>query len=231
MDYAKQSLADALAANYVTGTLRHGARRRFESLMGSHPSLRAAVHAWEARLMPLTSVVEPVAPSAAVWAGIERRLGGGAAEAAPEGRFRWSWWPTLAGLSSAVALVFGVMLAVPPAVQPPVVVVLAPSGAEGEPLATQARFVASVSGDGRSLVLRPVEALSPAADRAFELWAVPAQGAPRSLGVIDAQRGGKVIKAQLLNNTAAFAVSLEPRGGSPTGLPTGPVISVGKLAV
>jgi anti-sigma-K factor RskA len=32
-----------------------------------------------------------------------------------------------------------------------------------------------------------------------------------------------------LSATAALAVSLEPPGGSPTGLPTGPVIASGKL--
>ena len=39
----------------------------------------------------------------------------------------------------------------------------------------------------------------------------------------------RVIRVELLKNTAAFAVSVEPSGGSPTGAPTGPIISVGKL--
>jgi anti-sigma-K factor RskA len=38
-----------------------------------------------------------------------------------------------------------------------------------------------------------------------------------------------VLRTRLLDGTAAFAVSLEPAGGSPTGAPTGPVLSVGKL--
>lgn len=229
MDYAEPQRADALAADYVTGTLRGPARRRFESLLGSHPGLRSAVAAWEARLIPMTAVVDPVEPSSRVWAGIQQRVGLAAAAPATPKWKTFSWWQALTGFASVAVLALAVVLAVPRPAQPPIVVVLAPSGAEGEPLAAQARFVASVSADGRGLVLRPLDAVQVKADRALELWAVPAQGAPRSLGLVDQAKGATLLRAQLLQDTAAFAVSLEPQGGSPTGAPTGPVISVGKL--
>jgi anti-sigma-K factor RskA len=38
-----------------------------------------------------------------------------------------------------------------------------------------------------------------------------------------------VLRTRLLEGTAAFAVSIEPAGGSPTGAPSGPIVSVGKL--
>ena len=74
MDYGNRERADALASQYVAGTLRGPARRRFETLMAAHPALRQAVAAWRARLMPLTGAVEPQAPPASAWAGIEQRL-------------------------------------------------------------------------------------------------------------------------------------------------------------
>jgi len=40
-----------------------------------------------------------------------------------------------------------------------------------------------------------------------------------------------VQRGKVLDGTAAFAVSLEPAGGSPTGAPTGPVLYVGKLVL
>ncbi len=90
--------------------------------------------------------------------------------------------------------------------------------------------MASVSGDGRSLVLQPLNAgQTVALNQALELWAVPAQGAPRSLGLVSAQQATTVLRASLLKDTAAFAVSVEPPGGSPSGAPTGPIVSVGRL--
>jgi anti-sigma-K factor RskA len=62
MDYARPELADRLAAEYVSGTLRGPARRRFETLLAAHPQLRRTVREWEDRLMPLTTVIEPVPP-------------------------------------------------------------------------------------------------------------------------------------------------------------------------
>ena len=70
-----------------------------------------------------------------------------------------------------------------------------------------------------------------AADRSLELWALPRNGsAPVSLGLIPRAQGLSValLEPQRAALLAAdkVAVSLEPRGGSPTGAPTGPVVHV-----
>jgi anti-sigma-K factor RskA len=104
-----------------------------------------------------------------------------------------------------------------------VVVLAAPEGANA--------FVASVSADGRSLVVRPLATLDVDASRALELWAVPGQGAPRSLGLIQLDRTTVLQREQVLNGTAALAVSLEPPGGSPTGAPTGPILYTGAVSL
>lgn len=238
MDYGNRELADALASQYVAGTLRGPARRRFETLMAAHPALRQAVEAWRARLMPLTGAVEPQAPPASAWAGIERRLwpdSAPAAAATPPATPWWralSFWRAASGFATVAAIGLGVLLATPQPQAPPVVVVL--QAAEGAP-AGASTFVASFSADGRSLVTRPVQPVALQVDRALELWAVPPQGAPRSLGLISAS-GLTVIRREKLpqalldqRNTAALAVSVEPPGGSPTGAPTGPVVFAGKL--
>ena len=236
MDYARQTLADALAAQYVTGTLRGAARRRFETLLSGHPALRTAVADWQARLMPLTAVVVPEPPPERTWAAIEKRLWPASAGASTAQPAPWwhglGFWRAASGLATVAAVGLGVLLANPPPQAPPVVVVLQGTEAGGPATTT---FVASVSADGRALVARPVMPVALAADRVLELWAVPPQGNPRSLGLVSAAgvtviRREKLPQALLDNrNTAALAVSIEPPGGSPTGVPTGPVVFAGKL--
>jgi anti-sigma-K factor RskA len=58
---------------------------------------------------------------------------------------------------------------------------------------------------------------------------VPPAGAPRSLGLVRADTATTLLRSQGLRDTAALAVSIEPAGGSPSGAPTGPVVSLGKL--
>src|SRR5207237_9130195 len=94
-------------ADYVTGTLRGPARRRFEKLLPAHPNLRAAVDQWQARLMPLTLGLEPQKPPAVVWQRIEQRIGGGVAAAKPAAAQPASWWSQLfvwLGFSAGLAV-------------------------------------------------------------------------------------------------------------------------------
>ena len=230
MDYSRRHLADRLAAEYVLGTLRGPARRRLENLLPAHPELREAVAQWQQRLSPLSVTVEEVTPSARVWRNIEQRLFGERAPApTPTLWQRLSLWRGLAGVATAATVaMFMVSSRVPPP-QAPIIVVLG-SNPEAAP-ALNASVVASVTADGRALGLRPIQDLAPTPGRALELWAVPAQGAPRSLGLVRESGATTVLRTQLLRDTAAFAVSVEPSGGSTTGAPTGPIVSVGKLQI
>jgi len=235
MDYSRPELADRLAADYVAGTLRGPARRRFESLLSAHPLMRAAVRDWQARLMPLTVAIEPEKPPPAVWARIEARIGGSAVAAAARSEPAPSnWWGQLAfwrGLSAVAAMAvigLSVLLTSPGPAQPPVVVVLSATGTAAGGV-VPASFVASISSDGRAMVTKPLVNVNLEAGRALELWAVPGEGAPRSLGLISASGTTIVKRGRVLENTTALAVSLEPAGGSPTGAPTGPVLWAGKL--
>lgn len=235
MDYSRRELADRLAAEHVLGTLRGPARRRFEALLPAHPALRQAVAQWQERLAPLSQSVLEVTPPDRVWSRIETRVFGDAVSASSTVAAPARWWQRLglwqgwSAAASAATLALVVMVATPPPAQPPVIVVLAANPEAAQAL--NASFVASVSADGRALVLRPIHALALSPGRALELWAVPTQGAPRSLGLVQAGGETRLLRTQLLRDTAAFAVSLEPPGGSPTGAPTGPIVSVGKLQV
>ena len=231
MDYGKSDRADALAAEYVIGTLRGGARRRFEALLPAHSELRRATLAWHERLMPLTAVIAPVQPSSEVWRRISDRLdrrkdavvarrrgsdsrSGAASRRSPASPR--SAWRCCSATRARCRRRSSSSSPRPTA---------AASGAATAPI------VASISGDGATLVTRPIVPVAVRADRSLELWAVPTQGAPRSLGVMPTNGGAVALRGRVLAGADTLAVTVEPPGGSPTGAPTGPIVYAGKFSL
>ncbi len=236
MDYSRPALADRLAAEYVSGLMRGPARHRLEGLLPAHPTLRHAVLDWQARLMPLTAEVEPQQPSAALWRRIEAKIHGAPAVGAEHAGWwrQLAFWRAFSAVGTIATLSLALLVASPGPVQPPIVVVLsAAAPAPGAALGAlvPASFVASISADGRAMVTKPLVNVSMEANRSLELWSLPPQGAPRSLGVIAADKATVVQRGKVLEGTAAFAVTLEAAGGSPDGKPHGPILYVGKLVL
>ncbi len=70
-------------------------------------------------------------------------------------------------------------------------------------------------------------------NRDYQLWVIR-DGAPASLGVVHADDQGRaVLELEGVGDSfalSAFAVSLEPEGGSPNPTPSGPVVMLGKLS-
>lgn len=190
MNYDRPELLDRLAAEYVLGTLRGPARRRFERLLPSLPGARAAVEAWERRLAPLATPVAPVDPSARVWPGIEGRIGAAPARAASPSWWRALWRPAF-GFALGAMLTLGLVRLQPDAfvgldelaqreqALPQSYVGLL-TDAENRPtvLVSSTRYgrIASVK------FLRPVT-VPPG--KVLQIWALPAEGAPLPLGVAD----------------------------------------------
>ncbi|WP_407156265.1 anti-sigma factor domain-containing protein [Bradyrhizobium sp. STM 3557] len=94
-------------------------------------------------------------------------------------------------------------------------------------------FILTVDAASKSFTVRRVGA-EPEQGKSYELWLVSDRlQAPRSLGVIG--NADFTTKPALSSydsdtvNSATFAVSLEPEGGSPTGAVTGPIVFSGKL--
>jgi anti-sigma-K factor RskA len=94
-------------------------------------------------------------------------------------------------------------------------------------------FILTVDGASKNFTVRRVGA-TPEPGKSFELWLVSDKlQRPRSLGVI----GGNdfTTRPALASydtdtvNKATYAVTLEPEGGSPTGVATGPIVFTGKL--
>ncbi|MGB1581267.1 MAG: anti-sigma factor [Nevskiales bacterium] len=229
MRLESSELRDALAAEYVLGTLRGRARDRFEAIMREDSGLRELVILWEGLLDRFNSGIEPVPAPPQLWAAIERRLGFVAA--APQHTTALAGmgmrWIRGAALSFGIAalLIAALVFRPEPAGQgfaPDMQVVLQNK---------QAKPVWQVAADTKHnmLMISAVRPINLPADRDLELWLVPKSGEPPiSLGLMPTQMAHKrmVVSSTPLVEGAALAVSLEPKGGSPTGVATGPILYV-----
>ena len=211
---------DLLAAEYVLGSLEGEERRDAEQLLAADPAFARSVAAWQQRLTPLAAHVAPVAPPAELWQRIEHGIAPVAATAdiLPFRRRVRFWQAATAGALAIAASLAAFMVLHQP--EPPRVAVLSP-------LAGGAPVLLATAERGGGLVVQPTAPITVPTDRDLELWALPqGETRPRSLGVLPPS--GRTLVAQLAPNTQLL-VSLEPKGGSPTGQPTGPVLYGGWL--
>jgi anti-sigma-K factor RskA len=223
MNYRGEELRSRLAADYVSGSMRGGARRRFEALIAADAGWRRIVRDWENEVYPLAWSLKPLAPPARVWRAIRARLRGN------DPARSWGWsglysWRLLSG-ALALALLAGTVLyplQVNRAAREQLLAVL-------QTPETQAMLVvrADASGVLHVRTLRDLRAV--AGDRALELWALPPGGKPQSLGLVAPGGATSLTRPQGLQGVPQLAVTLEPPGGSPTGQPTGPIIMSGDV--
>lgn len=217
-----------LAGEYVLGTLSRERRREVDAMLPDDATLRAAVAYWEERLLPLSALVEPVAPPPALWARIERSLGPAAAPAAvrPGWWERLGLWRALAAGGFAAAAIMAAVVGVRQfeVAQPRYMVVLAAPQNAGP------GWVLELVADD-TLRLEPLVTTEVPADRALQLWtkADDWEG-PVSLGLV---KPGEAVEVKLANlpkvvPNQLFEITLEPAAGSPIGRPTGPILYIGR---
>lgn len=223
-----ENLAHALAAEYVLGTLRGRARRRFESIAAADTAVGGILKRWQDELTPLAERIAPVAPPARVWKAIETRIQPrGAAQApASAGVGFWRAFGMVSAGLAAVLVVAFLGFAPRPAGDPLfVAVVTAPDSSP--------HMVISMH-EPDLLRVRTVKPWTGTEGKSLELWVLPAQGAPRSLGLVSNAPGETLIRVApgdpRIRSASALAISLEPPGGSPTKAPTGPVLGSGVIA-
>jgi len=245
------ALMEQLAASYALGTLRGGARRRFEALARDNATLRAAALVWQSRLASVAELQPQAAPSPTVWTRIENlvradkeaRAMQAARGAAPA---VGGWWASLGlwrGMSAAGALAAVLAVVVGLNVNSRL------SGQVGELSARltatpEIEYVAVLTDDkasasllvtfdpkNKTLVLKRVGGFREQADKSLELWALPPGAAPKSLGVLNADPVVRLAAVGTdMRQVPTLAITLEPKGGVPPGSgPTGPVLFKGAL--
>nr|WP_047167845.1 anti-sigma factor [Sphingomonas sp. Y57] len=220
---------DMLAGEYVLGTLDEAERRAFQRRLLTEPAAVTAVATWQERLSPLLLTVPEDTPPAGLWARIAQ--GSGPAND-NRGLRRWQAATVAAALVALVST--GVALrprAAPPA---PQVAQQAPSplfqsvAALSEQGGAPALLV-TYDRDRKEMRVMPVN-VAPRPGHSLELWVIAGKSAPKSIGLMHEDRATALDRMALdLQQEMTIAVSVEPKGGSPTGLPTGPVIYSGRM--
>lgn len=215
---SRRDYDSALAAEYALGTLRGAARQRFARRLLQEPELAAEVGRWQHALAELDHSVKPVTPPQAVWQRLAHSL---PADKAPARSVRWPWLGWALAASFAGALIYTQLI--PPPAAPQAVAVLNGSAEQGS-------WVVSLNTAKDRLTVQAINAAAIRPDRSLQLWLIPPGEKPQSLGLIATSVSQQVsIRPVQLASLPTLAISLEPRGGSPTGQPTGPVLFSGKV--
>jgi anti-sigma-K factor RskA len=239
---------DGLAAEYVLGSLDVDERKAVAARRSTDAKLNRAIEAWEKRLAPLAHRAPAIAPPPYVFRRIAGRLGASRRPSQsinPTGFSRQRAFAVGAcGLAACLALAVVWLRDLPhiplPRIPTTFVAQLQPSAAQavledGANVWTPFRFEVSFDLRASTVVVSPVAA-APSSTRHYQLWLIPQDsgGLPISLGVIALPKTttspwlATYPPNDLLNTT--LAVSLEPKNGSPIGMPSGPLVFVGKLS-
>jgi anti-sigma-K factor RskA len=220
----------ALAGEYVLGTLDARQSRMVEAALADHAELAAMVAAWEDRLAPLNLLAPPEAPPPGLWERIEAQIGPRPTAAPPRSRLLRLWQGWAVGASLAAAVLAGIAFL--PAAQGPRMMTVLVSGGN------QTAWTAEVDRRG-GIQLAALNApagqkldTAPPDGRVLQLWALPPGAkAPTSLGLVPRGAGVVKIETPAVKPVAGMLIeiSLEPPGGAPGALPTGPVLFIGRL--
>jgi anti-sigma-K factor RskA len=224
---------DFAAAEYALGTLNPVERATLAARRLREPELDEAIRAWEVRLAPLAEATPEIEPPRDLLEAIEARIRGAPAEAPTNAAVvalersirRWRAAAIAASIVAGVLAIGFVARETNRQSFPREYVAILQKDAASP------AFEVTVNLDKQELTVRPVAARAPPG-KSYELWIIDAKlGAPRSLGVI-----GETSRAANLSGydpavveNATYAVTVEPRGGSPDGKPSGPPVFVGKL--
>jgi anti-sigma-K factor RskA len=223
---------DALAAELALGVLDSDAWSEALRLQLQDRDFAVAVSDWEKRLEPLHMGYAPVAPPATLWAGVAARLDPAPVDGGLVRQLR-AWRAGAVGAGAlAAALAFALVLRGPQPVAPPpmpapqLAVAQLTGGPEGP--------VIVASYDPASASLRLRSSGIDAGPLAPELWIIPADGKPRSLGMVPRDGTGRVtVGAEnrvFMADGATLAITMEKLDDGPHAAPSSTPIAVGKIS-
>lgn len=222
-------IIDSVSAQYVLGTLRGKAAVRWKRLLEERADINEHVTQWEQLLAPMAHWLPETPVPVSVWGHIEKEL---FEPSTPIKKHRGTRWAVI-GFAMAASL--GLWITLPISLTEPTKpltaeysIAIATLTSDHQNLQWQ---LSQISDDTLSIAVNTIWQQAP--DRSLELWAIDANGTPHSLGLIYLDDDFAILKLSdsqrsKLTGVTLFAISDEPRGGSPNSSPTGPVLFTGK---
>jgi anti-sigma-K factor RskA len=218
-----------LAAEYVLGLLPVAEHPSVAARIASEPAMRDEERLWRLRLQSLDRQFEEVAAPAAALPKVESRLFGDTRQTGLSGFWNsLAVWRTLAAAGVAVAAIAIGFNVLTPRVDPKLFAeqLVAALQDQGQGVSFVALYD-PLSGSVRLTALSGAQV----PDKDYELWAIEGSQAPVSMGVVQVDKHQNVrispqVAAQFGAGTV-LAVTLEQKGGSPTGQPQGAVVAMG----
>jgi|APFEC2959095171_1045051.scaffolds.fasta_scaffold00052_67 anti-sigma-K factor RskA len=224
---------DLLAAELALGVLEGEEQAQAQRLSLADPAFAAAVDAWRTRFEPLGKGFAEVTPPD-LWPAIEARLGD-RDTASHVRQLRFWRWSALG--SGTLAASLAAMLVFAPAPEPVTVVrevVRAPDTMAVAQLGGEAGASLAANYDPGQGALRIRAIAMPQSELAPELWVIPADGVPRSLGLVSASGTTNVaVPARLralIVDGATLAITMEPVDGAPHAAPSSAPVAVGRIS-
>jgi anti-sigma-K factor RskA len=222
-EFAPDDSDDLIAAEYVLGTLSRTERRAAQNRMDVDGGFAARVRAWESRFAALNDGYQDAAVPDLL-PQIEARLFAHPVSTSPKSlRGRWFGFGALAG-TVFTALVLALAILLGPVIRPTTAPLNLQASLVAEPQALS--FAARWNSASNELVLTRVAGEPAPVGQDYEVWLIDASGVPRSLGLI---QGESLQVAADLAPGLTLAISLEPEGGSPNPVPSGPVLAAAAL--
>jgi anti-sigma-K factor RskA len=229
---------DALAGEYVLGTLDAAERVTVAARRQREPALDTAIGAWEARLAPLNDLATPITPPPGLFQSIEKRIEAGPAKIPSAHlelaalRTRVAHWKRMTVAASAIAATLALVIGLRETVLRPQLPTYMAVFAKDDVLPS---FYLTMDLEKREMTIRPIDAQRQVG-KTYQLWIASDQlgPAPQSLGLMDddlAPTRKQLNYDPALLRRATFGVSIEPAGGSPTGRPTSPALHAKLLPV
>lgn len=219
--------ARSRVAEYVLGLLNAREHEATKSLIAASPALQAEEAFWLDHFAPLDDQVAPVSPPPHLFGTIEKRLFGSTNRA--------GWWDSLvlwrsvaAGALCVAAAAVGFSVLQP---RPDSAALANQLVAALEAEGSDVQFLALYDGSGEVRLTALSGAEVPG--RAYELWAIQGGAAPISMGLVPINARSTVELSDTVRSGwgegSVLAITLEPEGGAPGGIPSGPVVAQGAV--